>query len=251
MSHSLSAFVISYCTTQIYIHTKKALQLGCCAAWCCCSTISSVLSSWCGNEKSCQERPSPTSGRKRSVTLVVISICLQLLFQFVLAPYILDNLSSNNVIRNAWLDGCQTVSSMGVPQNDNDDTTITLGVRSCVSIAGNFRVSAVTFFFFIIATILSYCKPTANREGWPIKIILYFGMVVSTIVIPNEPYFTPIYLIFAIGTIDCCDMHAANIYCLNGCFCTQQSFFVIFCSWWCHIHMSTTNRHYRLFVQLE
>ena len=155
--------------------------------------MTSLLSSCCGNEKSSQEPPGPTSGRKRSVALVVLSICLQLVFQFVLAPYILDNLPKNHVIRNAWLDGCDTSSV----QSDGtvDDTQL----RSCVSIAGNFRVASVTTLFFWIATIVTYCQPTANREAWPIKIILYLGMVAATIVIPNEPYFTPIYFVMAIG----------------------------------------------------
>jgi Serine incorporator (Serinc) len=177
---------------KIYI-LKKALQLGTCAAWCCCSTTTSLLTSCCGNEKSSHQLPGPTSGRKRSVTLVFISICLQLLFQFALAPYILDNLPSSNPIRKAWLDGCEPPSS--VPEMD--DTQL----RSCVSIAGNFRVSAVTTLFFMIATMATLCQPTANREAWPIKIILYLGLVAATIVVPNEPYFTPVYFAIAIGKL--------------------------------------------------
>lgn len=104
---------------------------------------------------------------------------------------------SNNPIRKAWLDGCETSS---VP--DMDDTQL----RSCVSIAGNFRVSAVTTLFFMIASMATFCQPTANREAWPIKIILYLSLVAATIVIPNEPYFTPIYFAIAIvgGVIFIC-----------------------------------------------
>lgn len=179
--------------------------MGSCAAWCCCSTVSSLLSSCCGNEKSSHQPPGPTSGRKRSVTLVFISICLQLLFQFVLAPYILDNLTTNNLIRKAWLDGCNTSTV-----DDVDDTQL----RSCVSIAGNFRVAAVTTLFFMMASIITYCHPTANREAWPIKIILYLCMVAATIVIPNEPYFTPIYFVIAIGTFYRMDIWIHNK-CIN------------------------------------
>ena len=124
-----------------------------------------------------------------------MSICLQLLFQFVLAPFILDNLPNDNIIRKAWLDGCDTASVEGI--NVSDDTQL----RSCVSIGGNFRVAAVTTFFFFVATIVAYCQPTANREAWPIKIILYLIMIAATIIVPNEPYFTPIYFVIAIGTL--------------------------------------------------
>jgi Serine incorporator (Serinc) len=140
-----------------------------------------------------------TSGRKRSVALVFLSICLQLVFQFAFAPYILDNLPSDHFIRQNWLDGCQSIvnerNDLQTQQQQQQQQ------RSCVSIAGNFRVAAATTVFFLLAAIVAYCKPTANREAWPAKIILYLMMVVGTVVLPNEPFFTPIYFVVAIGTI--------------------------------------------------
>lgn len=46
------------------------------------------------------------------------------------------------------------------------------------------------------------CKPTANREAWPAKYVLFLFLVGATIFIPNDPLFIPIYLwIGRIGSV--------------------------------------------------
>jgi hypothetical protein len=117
-----------------------------------------------------------------------------------------------------------------------------------VSIAGNFRVAAITTLFFIITAMITYCHPTANREAWPIKVLLFLCAVAATIVIPNEPYFTPLYFVIAIGTLLLLHVHniilvTQNRSILTSCFVPIVVLLFSFGSWWCHFHMSTTNRH--------
>jgi Serine incorporator (Serinc) len=192
-------FLTSYWSSS-FKNRLKALQMGTCVAtctaWFCCSTISSLLSSCCGNDKSSTTPAGPTSGRKRSVFLLFTSVCLQFVFQFGLAPYILDHLSSDNAIRKSWLDGCELYNVSSTP---TANATSTLQ-QSCAGNTGTYRVAATTTLFFTLgALIAAFCKPTANREAWPLKIILYLALLAGTIIVPNDPIFTPIYRSIATG----------------------------------------------------
>ncbi len=73
---------------------------------------------------------------------------------------------------------------------------------ACAGQSGVYRAAGSAFFFFIIAAIGAYCKPTANREAWVAKYFLFLLLVAGTIFIPNEPLFTPIFVnIFRVGAI--------------------------------------------------
>jgi serine incorporator 1/3 len=103
-----------------------------------------------------------------------------LAFQYGIAPYLVDS-SISNIVRDGWLKGCG--------QYKSDDLQ-----KSCVGNNGNYRVAAATFVFFLIAAVAAMCKSTANREAWPAKYVLYCFMVGVTIIIPNEPIFSDIFL---------------------------------------------------------
>lgn len=46
------------------------------------------------------------------------------------------------------------------------------------------------------------CKPSASREAWPAKYVLFLFLVAATVFIPNEPLFSPILLnIFRAGAV--------------------------------------------------
>lgn len=156
-------------------------------SWCFCTAFTSLLGACCGNDKSSSDLPGPTSGRKRSVFLLFLSIGISLGFQYGLAPFFVDQTSSFELVTNSffvdtWVDGCEQY------QASNDLLT------RCASNNGNFRVAASTTLFFLILAIAVVCKPTANREAWPAKIILYLFLVGITTVIPNDPWFSKIYL---------------------------------------------------------
>jgi hypothetical protein len=130
------------------------------------------------------------------VLLLFLSLALQLAFQFGVAPFLVDQQTNatdsiissslnDNIVQDAWMDGCEKY------QNDNNEPHL---FRVCVENNGNFRVAAVTTLFFLVAALAAFCKPTANREAWPAKFILFLLLVGITVIIPNEPLFSDIYL---------------------------------------------------------
>lgn len=91
-------------------------------------------------------------------------------------------------MQTAWLDGCEEFANDVALQ------------KSCVGNNGNYRVTAATTLFFVLAAVAAYCKPTANREAWPAKFVLYFVLVAATVVIPSDPTFSSVYFYIALGT---------------------------------------------------
>lgn len=128
-----------------------------------------------------------TSGRKRSVLLLLICIVLALAFQYGVAPAIIDAPEYLTYLRDPWLDGCTNLA----------DASLT---AICVGNAGAFRPSFAAGVFFVLAAVAAACKPSANREAWPAKFVLYLFGVAAMIFVPNEPLFTPIYLNLARST---------------------------------------------------
>lgn len=151
------------------------------AAWCCCTATASLFTSCCGNDKASTVPPGETSGRKRSVLLLVLAIALAFAFQYGLAPFFQNSDTSNYVV-DAWTDGCEDFGG-------NDELQ-----ERCSGNAGVYRVAGSTTLFFALAAIAAACKPTANRDAWPAKYVLFLFLVGATVFIPNEPLFSDIYL---------------------------------------------------------
>ena len=165
--------------------------------WCFCSAFTSLLGSCCGNDKASTIPAGPTSGRKRSVFLLFLSICISIGFQYGLAPFFVDSWTLATVttfFEDTWLDGCE-----------HYDDNVLLQKR-CAGNNGNFRVSAATTLFFVIAGIAVTMRKTANREAWPAKFILYLFLVAATAFIPSDPIFSDVYLNIARGTIKTIDL---------------------------------------------
>jgi serine incorporator 1/3 len=64
----------------------------------------------------------------------------------------------------------------------------------CVGIHGVYRATCSALLFFLFAGMAAYCKPTANRDAWPAKYVLFLFLVLVMCFIPNTPWFSPIYL---------------------------------------------------------
>lgn len=115
---------------------------------------------------------------------MLLSVVLSLLFQYVVAPAIIDAPSyslSLTYLRNAWTDGCNTLSNKSLQ-------------AVCVGNMGVFRVGLATMIFFVLAALAAWCQPTANRQVWPAKVVLYLFFVAAMCFIPNQPLFADIYL---------------------------------------------------------
>ena len=94
-------------------------------------------------------------------------------------------------LAEAWSGGCLQYS------NDGEDI-----YAACTGNSGVYRVAGFTLLFYILAAMAAFCKPTANREAWPAKYILWLIGVVGMVFIPNDPLFDPILLwIFRIGAV--------------------------------------------------
>jgi len=157
--------------------------------WCFCTATASLLSSCCGNDKPSSIPPSATSGRKRSVFLLFVAVGIAFAFQYGLAPYIINDVPIDNFITDQWTDGCMQYATEALRER-------------CAGNNGAYRAIGSATFFFVLAGLASLCKPSANREAWPAKYVLFIFLVGATIVIPNEPVFSDIYLQIArIGAV--------------------------------------------------
>jgi hypothetical protein len=122
------------------------------------------------------------------VLLTFVSIALALGFQYGIAPFLVES-SYTGWLRDGWLDGCE--------KYDDEDLQ-----KSCAGIYAVYRVGFATTLFFVLAAIAVLFKPTANREAWPAKYVLWVFLCAGTIFIPNDPLFSDIYLNIArIGAI--------------------------------------------------
>jgi len=157
------------------------------ATWCFCTAAASLLSSCCGNDKPSTVAPGASSGRKRSVLLLVLAIAIAFALQYGVAPYIV-NIGISNYVTDAWLNGC-----------DYNTDALT---ENCAGQAGVYRSAFSALVFFVLAAIAVTCKRTANREAWPAKYVLFLFLVLGMCFVPNEPLFLDVYLNIArIGAI--------------------------------------------------
>jgi len=144
------------------------------------AALSSLMGACCGNDKPSTVAPGASSGRKRSVLLLVLAIAIALAFQYGVATYIV-NVTFSNYVTNAWLDGCDIYETDAL-------------VERCAGQAGVYRATFSALVFFLLATIAVVCKRSANREAWPAKYTLFLFLVAGMCFVPNEPLFTSIYL---------------------------------------------------------
>jgi hypothetical protein len=167
----------------LYYYSKAAL-VSCIitnATWCFCTAGFSLLSACCGNDKPSTVAPGASSGRKRSVALLVLSIGIAFGFQYGVAPYIVSMGIIKNYVTDAWLAGCDDYETDALTEN-------------CAGQAGVYRSALSALIFFVMTAIAVTCRRTANREAWPAKYVLFVFLVLAMCFIPNEPLFLDIYL---------------------------------------------------------
>mmetsp|Transcript_149447 Transcript_149447/g.212492 ORF Transcript_149447/g.212492 Transcript_149447/m.212492 type:complete len:459 (-) Transcript_149447:101-1477(-) len=149
--------------------------------WCLCTAAGSLLASCCGNDKPSTVPPGASSGRKRSVLLLLFAIAIAFAFQYGVASAIVNFDTVDNFVTEAWLDGCEDLETNEL-------------IERCAGNAGVYRSSFAALVFFVLAGIAVVCKKTANREAWPAKYVLFVFLVLGMCFIPNEPLFLTIHL---------------------------------------------------------
>lgn len=124
-----------------------------------------------------------------------MSIGFSFFFQYYVGPNVIkynNEFGPLGSIARAWLDGCEDVVA-------DDDLNSSLR-EICAGQTGVYRAAGSAFVFFTLAAIAAINKPTANRDAWPAKYVLFIFLVAGTAFIPNEPVFIPIMLnIFRVG----------------------------------------------------
>lgn len=146
--------------------------------YCICRTTSS-LCAMCLNLNG-----NTSTGRMQSVTLLALSVILSLLFQYALAPWVLQHRGTLLSNHNPFL---KYVMSLWSCDDENRDCPIANN--------GVFRICACTTLFFILTTVASKIRPSSNREAWSAKYSAYLLLLLaSALLLPNHPWLDTIYL---------------------------------------------------------
>lgn len=163
--------------------------------YCACTSASSICNA-------CLGQTSPhTSGRRRSVLLLALSVLLALTFQYSVAPAILgDGNSWWNVVKKtpgvgkhifgSWTDGCEGY----LTDTNAADSMSGKAYGQCTGNAGVYRPTFFSFLFFAVASIASYFRPSLNREVWPAKYCVYLLLALASVFMSNRPWFLGIFL---------------------------------------------------------
>lgn len=151
------------------------------AGFCLCSAMGSLLNACCGNDKPSTVSPGASSGRKRSVALLVLSIAVAFAFQYGVAGVIL-NAPVDNPATRAWTDGCDGYG-------DNP-----MLLERCAGQNGVYRSAFSALVLYLVFAGVASCKNTFNREVWPAKYTIFIFLVLAACFIPNQPLFSQIFL---------------------------------------------------------
>ena len=156
-------------------------------AYCCCSASGSLCNACLGTTVA------GTTGRKRSVLLLCMAIALALFFQYQVAPSILLNTGwiwksyraipgTGKLVFKAWKDpSCEAYGEE------------TLMVQ-CAGNAGVYRPTSLAALFFAVSAVATKLVPAVNREAWLAKYTVFLFGVLFTMIIPNYPLFSGIFL---------------------------------------------------------
>lgn len=135
-----------------------------------------------------------TTGRKRAVLLLAITIVLSLFFQYKVAPSI--------VLNEGWIWKCyRAVPGMGKmvykAWKDPYCESYEDQVVQCAGNAGVFRPTSLATLFFLVSAVATKLVPAINREAWLSKYTVFFFGIFFTMLIPNAPLFIGFFLWFA------------------------------------------------------
>lgn len=152
----------------------------------CCTAACSVCTSCLGNDKSSSDPPSMTSGRARSVFLLLLSVLISFGYQYGIGPWLsegnLANITSiGKYLIEGWNKGCENFETETIQE-------------ACRGNSGVYRVSFSTTLFFILSGCAALTRPSFNREGWCVKYMLYLLFVGAMIFVPSDPLFLSIYM---------------------------------------------------------
>lgn len=162
-------------------------QLG--IAYCCCNSAGSLCNTCLGSTSN------GTTGRKRSVLLLTLTIALALTFQYSLAPYLLSDEGWFHKMRLIPGVAKRTYTSFTSSCLDIYGDSDPHRFAQCVSNAAVYRPTSIATFFFLAAAASAAADPGLNRKVWPAKYGIYFLLLLLSLVVPNAPFFTGFYTV--------------------------------------------------------
>jgi len=158
--------------------------------YCFCTSASSLCNACFGSTAA------GTTGRKRSVLLLTAVVAFALLFQYYVAPHVIEHSGWWNVyasipgvgrrMYDAWVDGCDS------HYKDQPDL-----YARCVGNGGVYRPTCLSALFFGASAIATKLRPSLNREAWPAKYGLFLVLLLLFMFVPNGPLFDGVFLNFS------------------------------------------------------
>lgn len=154
--------------------------------YCCCTAAGSLCTSCFGSTAE------GTTGRKRSVLLLAMTIALALWFQYQVGPSIVQEQGwiwktyrvipgTGKLVFHAWKD-----ERCSKYEGDL--------LSECAGNAGVYRPTFIAALFFGVQAFSSKLAPHLNREAWPAKYTIYLFSLFFTMFIPNYPLFSGFFL---------------------------------------------------------
>lgn len=168
---------------------------------CCFAAIGNLCHSYLGSSDA------RTTGRKRSILLLILGAASALWFQHKLGPAIvlstgwighvvgsLPGVGATTVHEN-WNEPCQRYDfgeSKLHHKNENDHL-----LQLCAEHAGVYRPLTVASIFFLVAAVAAKLNPTVNREAWLSKYACFLMLVVGSLFVSSAPFLSDPFLWFS------------------------------------------------------
>lgn len=158
--------------------------------YCCTNAVGSICNSCLGTTLE------GTTGRKRSVLLLVFAILASLFFQFKLGPAVVSESSwiwkmystipsFGRVVHKGWMHACE--------QYQEEPELL----AQCAGMGGVYRPTFLATLFFTIHAGATRMVPALQKEVWPAKYTIYFFGLLLSVFFPTNPLFGGVYLFIA------------------------------------------------------
>lgn len=158
--------------------------------YCCTNAVGAICNSCLGTTLE------GTTGRKRSVLLLLFAILASFFFQYKLGPAIVSKNSwiwkmystipsFGRVVHKGWMGACE--------QYEDDEDLL----AQCAGMGGVYRPTFIATLFFLIHAGATRLVPALQKEVWPAKYTIYFFALLISVFFPTNPLFGGLYVFLA------------------------------------------------------
>lgn len=158
--------------------------------YCCTNAVGTLCNSCLGTTLE------GTTGRKRSVLLLVFVILSSFFFQYKLGPAVVSQESwiwkmystipsFGRLVHKGWVNACT--------QYEEDPDLM----AQCAGMGGVYRPTFIAFLFFMFHAGATRLVPALQKEAWPAKYTIYFFAILISVFFPTNPLFGGLFLFIA------------------------------------------------------